>query len=460
MAFLNKVKYSELSEDLRLDSEYYKADHIKIDSILAKHNSLAWGKLNGEFIVGPFGSAFHVENYVDFSPYRYIRGRDVKPFFLLDDENCYIPEKDFMRLKKYSLNSGDLLISVVGTVGNVSIVTEDIGKSIFSCKSTAYRSNSLDPYYICAYFNSKIGQNYMLRLTRGHVQTGVNLNDLKSIPIYIPSERLEAKIVPIVQKSYSLFQRSKTLYEKAQKQLLEDLGISNLNYSQNLYYQQKFSEVEQSSRLDAEFYQPKYYSLLGSLKAAAEKRKSGYISDLSQPLKYGTSDKLTYVNEGTPFLRIADLEHKRFSFEKALKIPEYEASLQTGARVQTGDVLVSRSGTLGIAVPIPSKLDNAVFGSYFIRIRPDKDIINPEYLALFINSLCGSLQTERLFTGGIQMNLTIPAIENILIIYEDLIWQDKFVGLVEKSISSRKEAYQLLNSAKLLIESTVLGNKK
>jgi hypothetical protein len=154
MAVWSEILFGALPEDRRLDPEYYQPQYLNLDNVLMKRHAARWGTLRGRFIVGPFGSEFLVENYADASPYRYIRGRDVKPFFLLDDQNCYIPKPDFERLSKYHLQAGDILISVVGTLGNVAVVTDDVGLAVFSCKSTAFRSADVDPYFLCAYLNS------------------------------------------------------------------------------------------------------------------------------------------------------------------------------------------------------------------------------------------------------------------------------------------------------------------
>ena len=74
------------------------------------------------FLIGPFGSQFLVENYEETSPYRYVRGKDVKPFFVMDDDNNYIPKSDYLRLAKYELFRNDILVSVVGTLGNAECI--------------------------------------------------------------------------------------------------------------------------------------------------------------------------------------------------------------------------------------------------------------------------------------------------------------------------------------------------
>jgi hypothetical protein len=98
MAVWSVVKASDLAPDLRLDAEYYRPDLLDLDRQLAGMNARPWGQLAGKFIVGPFGSDFNVEHCVESSPYRYIRGKDVKPFLA---GYAFMPEQYF-RLKSSS----------------------------------------------------------------------------------------------------------------------------------------------------------------------------------------------------------------------------------------------------------------------------------------------------------------------------------------------------------------------
>ena len=129
---ISSISSDECSFDERLDSEYYKPFYLSIDKNIKLKNNKPLFKF-GKFVVGPFGSAFKVANYDPNSNYRYIRGKDVKPFYIQDDDNVYMPKKDFLRLIKYEIKKDDLLISVVGTLGNVAIIRDEY-PGIFSCK--------------------------------------------------------------------------------------------------------------------------------------------------------------------------------------------------------------------------------------------------------------------------------------------------------------------------------------
>lgn len=144
----------------------------------------------------------------------------------------------------------------------------------------------------------------------------------------------------------------------------------------------------------------------------------------------------------------------RFS-EKDLKFISQEAAKQQQSTVKTGDVLISRSGTLGLAITIPDYLNNAVYGSYFILTRPKQEVILPTYLALYLNSLVGKLQTEQANTGGIQTNLTIPVLESLLIACPPLDIQQRLVDKVNQSYDAEDKSQQLLEIAKTGVERAI-----
>ncbi len=126
----SEVLLSNLDFSNRLDAEYYKKQHLlykqKVESFA--HDSL---KNIANFVIGPFGSAYDTSNYVEESDYRYVRGQDVKPFELKSSSAKYMTKEDYERLIKYALIPGDILVSVVGTIGNSCIVREKDVPGIF-----------------------------------------------------------------------------------------------------------------------------------------------------------------------------------------------------------------------------------------------------------------------------------------------------------------------------------------
>ena len=255
--------------------------------------------------------------------------------------------------------------------------------------------------------------------------------------------------------------QSKDIYQQAEDLLLSELGLQDWQPTEESVAVKSFSESFLSSgRLDAEYYQPKYDELYEHLETSCSEKgwELKRLEDLSSLFKYGSSEPFEYLDQGVPFLRIADLQKYRFS-EKDLKFISHKAAKQQQVNVQTGDVLISRSGTLGLTIVVPEELNNAVYGSYFILTRPNQKSIIPTYLALYLNSLVGKLQTEQANTGGIQTNLTIPVLESLLIACPPLEVQQQFVDKVTQSYDAEDQSKQLLEIAKTGVEQAIETNE-
>ncbi|RCJ40429.1 hypothetical protein A6769_03460 [Nostoc punctiforme NIES-2108] len=456
MAVWSIVNFSQIPFDWRLDAEYFKPEYLKLDNLLSNANVELWGNLKGKFITGPFGSAFAVENYVEHSPYRYVRGKDVKPFFLLEQDNAYIPKSAFQGLKKYSLFPEDLLVSVVGTLGNVAIVNEDIGQAIYSCKSTVYRSKSIDPYYLCTYLNSNIGQAYLQRKSRGAIQAGLNLDDLYTIPIYIPEFEQQKEIRKLVITSWEKLKISKTLYAEAEDLLLHELGLNKLDLSTQKSYVANFSETVESNRLDAEYYNPKYTVLINYLHNIPHS-KLGYLASFSNG---ATPSGAKYLDKGKgiPFIRIQNVTKNRLDLDDVVYIDKkIHNGILKRSQLQPGDVLITITGRIGTAAVIPDSLLFANMNQHSVRLRIHNAQINPYYLSVFLNSKAGLLQTDREAYGATRDALPYYCLEKIIIPIASLDLQKQVEVKVREAEKTLQEAKTLLERAKHQVEQIILG---
>lgn len=261
-----EVHRTQLEYSGRLDTEYYRPEYLKYETLLKGRGSKPLSHV-ANFLIGPFGSAFTVENYTQDKTYRYIRGKDIKPMRLMDDDSVYMPQKDFERLSRYSLRPNDLLVSVVGTLGNAAIIEAEDTPAIFSCKSAVVRVNSINPYYLLTYLNSKFGHSLLLRKQRGAVQQGLNLDDLKTLDVFVASTELQIAIEKIYKKSTKITSDSTLAFAQAETLLLQTLGMTNFAPSSEAVNIKSFKDSFASSgRMDAEYYQPKYEMLLKLLK--------------------------------------------------------------------------------------------------------------------------------------------------------------------------------------------------
>lgn len=143
----SEILKSDLEAGERIDAEYYQKKYLQYQKLIEKQSNNQLSQIC-DFMSGPFGSAYDTGTYVKTSDYRYVRGQDVKPFVLQDDSPRYMAKEDYIRLNKYALSTNDILISVVGTLGNACIVQKEEIPAIFSCKSTVIKAKRVDPFYL------------------------------------------------------------------------------------------------------------------------------------------------------------------------------------------------------------------------------------------------------------------------------------------------------------------------
>ena len=110
---------------------------------------------------------------------------------IIDFSTAYkISQDDFTKINKRSLvEKGDILMTMIGTVGNFYFVNEEPNYVI---KNIGLFKTSKSPKiqsYLYSYFKSKIGQEYIKAQMTGSTQQYVTLNTLRNFDITVPNEK-------------------------------------------------------------------------------------------------------------------------------------------------------------------------------------------------------------------------------------------------------------------------------
>lgn len=258
---LSIVNRSKLNPESRLDSEYYKPQALAAETKVVSKPYWLSGKLF-DLCSGPFGSTVTTDRYDQTTNLRYIRGKDVYDFFVDDSDPVNIQKSLFDGLTQYHLKPLDILITVVGmNFGKSALVFSDDCPSIFSCKSSLIRNVKINPFYLTAYFSCKYGYALIRRGQRGAAQPGINLFDLRNIPVPVVSDDFQDEIEKLVLKSREIKKDSSKQFTQAEQLLLSELGLQDWKPSHTLAYVRNYSQSARARRMDAEHFQPKYAEL-------------------------------------------------------------------------------------------------------------------------------------------------------------------------------------------------------
>ena len=451
MAQISVVQYSKTQSVNRLDSEYYKPFNLKAEKMIISSNYRPLKTL-GKFIVGPFGSTVKVEDYVLKKDYKYIRGKDVKNGFISDIDNASISKEKYESLPQFHLKKGDILITVVGTLGNIAIYRDSFGPALFSCKSTAFRADSITPEFLLVFLLTKYGKSLLMRNERGAIQKGFNLPDLKEIPIPILNKEIRIKVKEFVLKSSNYEENSKNLYQQAEQLLLQELGLMDYKPNHDLTFEAGLSEVLNSRRFDADYYQPKYKEIEEKIK----NYKNG--NDLLKKA-ITVKDKNFYPKYDVDYdyIELANISANGH-INGTLK--EIGKNLPSRARrkVNEGDVIISSiEGSLESCALITKEYENSLCSTGFFVLKSDK--INSETLLILFKSLIMQNLLKRGCKGTILTALSKYELEKIRIplIKESI--QKQIAEKIQESYKLRKESKELLEKAKRKVEEEIEKNR-
>lgn len=131
----------------------------------------------------------------------YIRIRDLGKSKILEltSDYEYVDDETQVSIARYIVDEGDILISVVGTIGLIGIV----GKSLHKANQTEncdkiINLKGIDRDYLYYYLVSSLGQEEIKRGTVGAVQPKLPLKNVQDITVKYPPVEVQKKIVSIL----------------------------------------------------------------------------------------------------------------------------------------------------------------------------------------------------------------------------------------------------------------------
>ncbi|MEI8038261.1 MAG: DUF6577 family protein, partial [Verrucomicrobiota bacterium] len=372
-------------------------------------------------------------------------------FFLEESDNVYIPEADFQRLSKYTIKENDILISVVGTLGNACIAQKADTPAIFSCKSTVLRKSTVNPWFLTTYLNSTTGKQLLLRNARGAVQLGLNLVDLQRLKIPVFERSLISKIERTVKSAKDLRTKAKSLHEEAKQALLSALGLEDWQPPTPLTYEASSKEVFESGRIDAEFFQPGKTDLEKRVKLAG----AWTLSELGEVVS-GYPWKSDYFrephDEGYPFARIRDCKPGVLDPNQLDRLEMKHVAEENQITAQTGDILI---GMDGLKYFYASLVGESIFVNQRVSwFQPNKDCAcSSEYLHMVINSIIGQSQLLRQMTIAQTVgHITNDNVRNLLIPKLSQREMDKVGEKFNEAVKAEQHSKSLLERAKRAVE--------
>jgi type I restriction enzyme M protein len=453
MANISDASYQSLSEVKRWDAEAFTPYLLALDASLTGEPKLA----TLANVTHPAEIPRIYSDATEAIPF--FRAQNIRPM-LLDNQNIVrIPPKVANKLPTNKLRHGDILVTRSGAFSGVaSVYLGATGACYTSGEGIIVRSHGeITGEYLVTYLNTRPGIACCRRAIYGSGQPHLapKYLELLQVPRLGP---IEAKAAALVQAAFSELASAEHLYPEAERELLDCLGWARLRLQiMDPAYAVDFSVLSAAGRSDPEFFAPH----CRRLRRHIIKMGGLTISEFCEEPKRGVQPEFdpagTVIAIDSKSVRPMGVEPSG----EYVNDDFYNSRFATKARVKRDDVLLNSTGrgTLGRASRYSAD-GAAVCDNHVTILRPDPEVCDPQYLALFLNSPAGLMQSEQFQTGSSgqleiypkhikQFVVFLPRIEAKKV---DLAWQRSLARKIEISREARENAKAKLRDAIGLVE--------
>ncbi|MBL7212307.1 MAG: hypothetical protein ISS61_08015 [Desulfobacteraceae bacterium] len=445
MAVWNSIDYSDVQEFNRADAEFYKPEYQECFERVKLHNAEKIS--NFAYITdGIHASPNIVKNGI-----RYISAKCVKDNEFIIDNCIHISHEQNAQNPRTQLAAGDVIITTVGTIGNVAVVDPNLTPCNCDRHVGIIRitdRGNVSPYYVSTFLNTKYGKFQSLREAAGNVQLNLYIRNIGHI-IVPRFGKYEEEIASCTKQGYLLRLESQSLYNQAQNLLESELGLDILNFRKPVGYTAQFSELEYSRRSDAQHYQPRFTQLLRHLSSFPSER----IRDIRTYNRRGLQP--IYVNDGP--VNVVNSQHlgpRHIDYDGLQKTSEAAFAASAEGHIQENDLLIYTTGAYIGRTNVYLHNTPALASNHVNILRLNAGI-DAAYMALVFQSAVGQFQTQKHARGSAQAELYPADIDRFVVPLLDPTKQTAIGDLVRKSLKKQQDSKRLLDQAKTRMEQLI-----
>lgn len=327
--------------------------------------------------------------------------------------------------KRSRLKTGDIVIAIRGTIGRVAIVPEILnGANITRDVARIRVDNKHIRDYIYYYLTSKVAEDHLRDNNIGQAVKGINIKDLKKLPIFIPDSIEEVtKINLIFKTSNKLINITKLLIENKKnlkKGLMHKLLSGKVRFP---IYKDKWKEYK-LERL------------------------------LTEPKK----DKV--LNPENYELLTVKLHCQ--GIEKSGKSPNITENGRPYYIVENGELLIGRqnfhNGGFGI---VPNNYNNFVTSNAITHLVAKQNICNLKFIEYYFSQYNFYKRVDYIIGGTGQKEISKKEFNNLKVIVPTIKEQEKIVeilSLADKEIKLLEvELFELEEQKKGLMQKLLTG---
>ena len=325
--------------------------------------------------IGPFGSALKKEYFVEEGIKVYAQENAFTGDFSMGD--YYITEDKYKELKSCELYPGDLVISMMGTIGACAIFPKNAEKGIMNSHLLRLQfNNEVIPEYIMYLLrDSVLIRKQIDRLSVGSIMSGLSSSVVKKLVFPIPKLAEQKRIVEYldsIDRLITLHQRKCEEMKTLKKYMLQKMFPQNGQSVPQIRF----------SGFTEDWEQRKLGDIYGSIGNAFVGTATPY-----------------YAEQGHFYLESNNVKDGQINHNSEIFINDEFYEKQKDKWLHTGDMVMVQSGHVGHAAVIPEELDNTAAHA-LIMFRIPKEKIEPYFLNYEYQTNKAKKKIENITTGN------------------------------------------------------------
>ncbi len=360
-----------------------------------------------------------------------------------------------------------MIFAISGTkdnLGTVSILPSSIKEA--NLNSALVRldldTSKITKEFFSYFFDLNIARRQIEFIGKGAAQNNLNNEEISDIKIPLPPIEIQKSLVAEIeaarQNRKQKLAQAEDLLSSIDSYLLSELGLTLPEKSKNKVYAISPKQIEYS-RIDPFFYIPSLLKSEAIVKSFKPKVVS-LSSLLSSPILNGV-DARKYQENGQRYLRVQNIK----PFEIILDdVKCVSVTSSKDVSLSSGDVLLTRKGTFGVAAIVSNKNQDCLISSEIMLLRMAKNSeCRADYLVAWLNSSMAQKILERHKTGGIMGHLTQDIVSQFPIPIPSDDTQQKIIQEIyhkrQTATKIRQEAELEWETAKTRFENKLLGEE-
>jgi len=317
---------------------------------------------------------------------------------------------------------GTLLVAMYGSIGKLGITGIECctNQAIAYAKELKGVSTKYMYYYMAMMKSELISQG------KGGTQKNISQTVLNSLEVLVPPEKEQKRIVNKIEELFSELDGAVETLKKTKEQLA-------------VYRQSVLSTAIGQSEECCQMH----------IEELLVKNRKGMTTG-----PFGTMIKKSdHRTSGHPMLGIENIGRGKFCDGNKIFVTDEKAKELEKYRVKRGDVIISRSGTVGEICEIPQRAENALISTNLIRISLDENVVLSQYF-IYLFQTQGSVlkQVKELCKGSTRPFLTQGILKDIIFPIPTIKKQRQIISQIESQLTLSENIEKTINDALIQAE--------